>query len=378
MPLLLAVVLWFAPIALTQISSQSAPVREAVTVSAADAAKADRAIASLSRGRDPFLARLANRLKDLTLELAAGRPAEPYLVGPLTSLEDSVVDLRRYLGAHASGGGTIRVRVRLTWTTHAPEIYTFTPGGLLAMLADIAAGPRVSTAYIDGAHRLFTERLVLDLNRQAGEVIPREVVFVALASAFKDKAIGDRILGVVQALALDGVAYDLVPSARLQEFRERAVSGFLVTARARSVGVIHVRYGEQYFTTQPADLIWSYLRLFAGDNSQDWQQRAEAHGRSTLGGDVIEYLEAQVVGHAIDLLLVATGPPVIVVDGEVRLVEYRTNNPAANFLSLGPGVVRRPGPDGASWIFSVRAESLDVFRFWLADLRKGSVRGWEP
>jgi hypothetical protein len=271
--------------------SQTPPVQLSVTVTADDTRRMKDAVKTLGGSDDPFIARLSGYVTTLAERLPLREPL--YLVGPLTDQEAAIIDLDSYLTSHQDAHGTIKLQVRTSWTATGLRVYTLSPASFLTLLAAIANGPMVQVPALQRQQLLFLGRMLLDVNTQAGGVIPQMAIFDALSRAFQDKHVGERLVAIVQAMADVPHSYDLVPPSRLADFRKLAEAGFFIDADPRGGG-ISVRYGENEYTMRPDHLMWSCLRLFSGDASRDWAEQAAARDRTMLGRDILGYLEIQV------------------------------------------------------------------------------------
>lgn len=360
-----AIGVWLATFAgpLAAQAPQGPPVQVTVTVTAEEARRIRSAVRTIEANGDPLLADLAKhlpRLADTMVSLD-----RVFTLGPLTAREQAIVDLHAYLVAHQEANGPIRIQVRSTWTDTEPVVFRFTTAGLLSMLAAVARGPRVQVPELQREQVLWLGRAVLDLNWQAGGVIADKEIFAALTRGFRDKSVGTRLVGIIRTMTDTGTRYDLVPRSRLQEFHARAEPGFLIRAPSSAPGTIKLKYGEVPYATRPDHLLWSFLRMFAGDNSSDWAQRAMARERSVLARAVLDYLEAQIRMEAIaDIFVKLAAPP----PGEqVVLGTYRADGPVATWLDEAPGVTRSPTvKDPELLSIGVRTQDLDAFKRWLA------------
>ncbi len=254
----------------------------------------ESSVKSLQDNRDPFLAAISRHLTVLTEALAQPSLRRSVTIGPLTPSESETIRLEDYLLKYQVGQGPIHLQMRMGWNDRRVEIYNFTPSSFLAMLAAIASGPLVQVPVVQQQQVLFLGRMILDLNSQAGGVIPDREIFSALAKVFRDKRVGERVVAVAARMAEDGRVYDLVPRNPLKDFQEQAGPLFIVPAPAAAPRTIRLTYNEVSFVTRPDDLIWSFLRFFSGDNSQDWALQAAARSHAALGRKILEYLEAQI------------------------------------------------------------------------------------
>jgi hypothetical protein len=262
-----------------------------ITVTAEDARRTEDAVRTLARADDAFLAYLSSHMVTLAGAMVSTPDApKVYAVGPLTEREQSLVPVLDYLYAHQRAGGSILVRYRRSWTQHDVVILQFTQASFLSMMAAMVKGPLLQVPAIQAERSLWVGRTLVDLNRQAGRVIAERHIYAALAAGFNDKRIGNRIVELVTAMAGSARTFNLVPPDRLQEFRERAEPGFIMPVAA---GTIRLEYDGRTHTTGPDELIWSFLRLFSGDNSADWATRAAASRRANLGRAVLAHLETQ-------------------------------------------------------------------------------------
>jgi hypothetical protein len=329
----------------------------------------EAAVKSLRGSRDPLIAYLARHLEALAQALAS-RPDEIHAIGPLTPRERAIVPLADYLSRFSAAEGAIALRMRVTWTQEDSTVSRLTSSGFLQMLAAIAKGPAVQVPARQAEQELFLERLILDLNQQAGGVIPRDEVLAALGRDFRDRYVGDRLVSAVQAMADEGGRYDFVPSDRLDDF-ERWVGSAFIPARPSDTDVVAIRYGETVVVTTTHDLIWVCLRLFAGDDSQDGAMQADAARRTRLARDIMRFVEAQVLVRAVDRLLgqLSTAPG----EGEIGLGNVRTGGLLLSFLDGAPGVIRRK-PVPVWTTLAVKVEDVARLSTWLR--RKGeSVAG---
>jgi hypothetical protein len=318
---------------------QDAPVQMTVTVTAEDARRIRDATKTIQNHGDAFLSHLASHLVPLVTAMTGQDRA--FTIGPLTSREQSIVDLPDSLARHQGASGPIRIQIRSTWTVTDAPVYRFSEAGFLAMLASMAKGPTVQVPEMHREQLLWLGRAVLDLNWQAGGIIPEKDVFAALARGFRDQSAGTRLVGIIRSMADSGERHDLVPRSRLAEFEQRAEPGFLIHAPATQPGTIKLKYGESHYATRPDHLIWSFLRMFAGDNSGDWAERAMARERSVLARAILNYLEAQVRMDAIDAMWAKLAAPPANLQ-EIPLGSFRTQGPVITLLKDAPGVVLRP------------------------------------
>jgi hypothetical protein len=367
MPVFIAFVLPAALAAVPAQQPQQPRIDITITVTAEDARRADEAIRTIERADDPFLGYLADHVVALAGAMTS-TPANPkvYTVGPLTAREQQLVPVDDYLIKHQQVGGNILVRFRRSWTESDFAVFQFTQASFLTMLADAARGPTLRVPAIQRERQLWVGRTIVDLNRQAGGVIADRHIFSALAAGFKDKAAGGRIGEIVGAMADSGARFDLVPRDRLQEFRERAEPGFIVPVAAGQPNAIRLDYDGRQYTTSADALTWSFLRLFAGDNSADWAMRAAAGRRSALGRAVLSYLESQARLAALNAILEKL--PALGTGGDLALGAYRPKSPAALALADAPGLARKDGPN-ETVVLSVRASKAAEFRAWLASAR---------
>lgn len=339
------------------------PVHIGVAVTAEDSRQMREAVQSLERHGDPFLSALAPDLAPLTTTMAnLGRT---FTVGPLTAREASIVDLSSYFKAHQRPNGAIRMQVRRTLAETEPDVYRFSEASFLSMLAAIAKGPTVQMSEQQSEQLLWLGRTVLDLNWQAGGIIPARNVFTALSREFRDKTAGTRLVGIVRSMTDSGLRYELVPRRRLRDFEQRAEPGFLIPASGSEPGTIKLKYGESLYTTRADHLVWSFLRMFAGDNNADWAERAMARERAQLGRDVLDFLEAQVLMDGIDAMwskLTAIDPGL----EEIPLGSFRSDGPLALLIKGAPGILRKPSPASPEFsLVSVRAKRVPDLKIWI-------------
>lgn len=352
----------------TPSQSQAVPrLEERVSVSAEDGRRIRVAVRSLQRSEDPFLARIADRVVTLADALAHPDPPDTiFTIGPLTDREHGMIDLPASLSALERPQGPIHIQVKTTWTETAPRVYRFNPAGLVTLVAEMARGPAVQVPALQQVQTLFVGRMILDLNYQRGGVIPHKDVLQALAGAFADTRAGDRIVGIIETMADDGGdgVYDLVPPKRLDDFRKRAEPGFIVPSAEGQPETIQIRYGESLYWTRADDLIWSCLRSFAGDNSDDWMAREGARERASLGRDVLDYLDAQIRLRTIDAMWVALAAAAP--DQDRPLGAYRAGGPVMAFLKGAPGVIRQTSKRAPGRVdVSVRGTKVAELRRWL-------------
>ena len=344
-------------------AAQGPPVQMSVTVTAEEARRIRAATRAIEDHGDPFLVFLAGHLIDLSSALVTQDKA--FTVGPLTGRELGILDLSGYLSAHHRPEGLIRIQVRRTWTDTDPAVNRFTEAGFHAMLASIAKGPFVQVPDEQRERLLWLGRAILDLNWQAGGIIADKDVFAALSRGFKDKTAGSRLVGIIRSMADSGQRYDLVPHSRLQEFHHRAEPGFLIQTPSSQPGTIKLKYGESPYATRVDHLIWSFLRMFAGDNSGDWAERESARARAVLARAVLDYLEAQVRMDATDEMWsrLAVLPANL---EEIPIGTYRTLGPVITLLKDAPGVVRKSVPkEPELTAVLVRAKKVPDLRRWL-------------
>lgn len=344
-------------------AAQVPPVQMSVTVTAEEARRIRDATRTIEDHGDPFLAALASHLIDLTSAMVT--QDKVFTVGPLTGRELAIVDLPGYLGAHHRSEGPIRIQVRRTWTDTDPAVSRFTEAGFHAMLASIAKGPTVQVPEQQHEQQLWLGRAVLDWNWQAGGIIADKDVFAALSRGFKDKTAGSRLVGIIRSMADSGRRYDLVPRSRLQEFEHRAEPGFLIQAPLSQPGTIKLKYGESLYATRVDHLIWSFLRMFAGDNSGDWAERESARARAVLARTVLDYLQAQVRMDGIDEIWSKLAAPPANLE-EIPVGTYRTQGPVITLLKDAPGVTRKSVPKEPEFTAVLaRARKVPDLRRWL-------------
>lgn len=367
--LLLFLVSWPATRAAAQDAPpqvQGPPVQITVTVTAEEARRKAAAVRAIADHGDPFLAFLAGNVGNLAAIMASsGGSGTTYFIGPLTEREHAIVPLASYLTAHQQADGTIRVQVRRSWTEMEPVVYRFTEGGFLTMVAALVKGPTVQIPALQREQLLWIGRTVLDLSWQAGDIIPHRDVFAALASGFKDRNIGGRLVEIVRAMAESGTRFDLVPKDRLEEFRERAEPGFLVPSRGSPSRIIRLSYDGRPYSIKADELIWSFLRLFSGDRSDDWVEQEATRRRANLGRAVLGYLESQTRMAALGKIL-ETLTPSTSAGEDLALGTYRAQSPGALALKNAPGVASqdvRLDPDAV--ILRVRAGKVPEFKIWL-------------
>jgi hypothetical protein len=292
-----------------------------------------------------------------------------YTVGPLTDRETSLIPLNDYLATNQAIEGSIAISVTNHWGDQDPRIYRFDPGKFLGLLAALATGPAVTTPERQHEQLLFLGRAVLDFNRQAGGVIPARQLLEALASACKDKRIGERLSTIVQALSEERATYDLVRRDRLHDFNRLTGGHFFVPAKRSESNVVTLTLDGRVYRTRPDDLVWSCLRFFSGDNSDDWVEQARNRDGRRLGADILDYLETQVDLHALNRLsvLVTAGDG----NSDVSLGAYRAASPVVVLLRHAPGVVVTASdsehPGDVSCVIS-RGRIRD-FQTWLAGTR---------
>ncbi len=372
---------WLAAIAVAATGSVAAqsqttqtqtvpPVTVTVTVSAEEARSMNRSVASLEGSEDPLLAKLATHLIDLTNALEQPQNADRiFTIGPLTELERASIGLEDYLRTYQSSQGSLHIQVLASWVERKPAVYTFSPGAFLALLAGIAKGPIVQVTALQQNQVLFLGRMILDLNWQAGGVIPDAKIFAALANVFQDKRVGARVVGIVEQMADDGSLYDLVPEDLLEDFRKAVPPGFIVPAATSSGRIVHLTYGEEQYSTRPDDLVWSYCRFFAGDNSKDWSERAVARSHAALGMETLDYLDAQIRSNAIDALCAKLAAAAAGQD--VTLGKYFAGGPVLAFLKDAPGITRTTVPAGSEYVtVSVQRKKVKRLTKWLDAARQ--------
>ena len=279
----------------TNAVAQVSPVEISVTVTAAEARRMEASVKSIRSNRDPFLASISRHLMTLTEALAQPNPLRrSFAIGPLTPSESAFIKLEDYLLRYQVGEGPIHIRMRLSWDEWRQDSYNFTPSSFLAMLASIASGPFVQVPVLQQQQVLFLGRTILDLNEQAGSVIPDREIFAALANVFKDKHVGERVIRICIRMADDGRTFELVPRDLVEDFQKHGGAAFIVPAPRGAPRTVKLTINEVSVVTRPDDLIWSFLRFFAGDNSQDWALQAAARSRAALARKILEYLEAQI------------------------------------------------------------------------------------
>ena len=266
-----------------------------VTVTAKDGANIADAIETLSKSSDPLVAGLAGKMLMLAQALTQqpkGRPA--YTVGPLASEEESAVKLRGYLEKFEDDDGPIRLELLKSWTDTDPRLFRLSVPRFLEMLAAIAKGPFAQVPVMQRQQLIFLGRMVMDLNQQAGGVIKDRDIFAALAGGFDDTSVSGRLGRVVQAMAVNGGTYDLIPEHCIEDVAKVTSAGFIVPAKPSDARRINVTFNKTRYTTTADDLLWSLMRFFAGDKSPDWAELAKANTRIRHGREILEYLEAQI------------------------------------------------------------------------------------
>lgn len=345
-----------------------APVQITVNVTAEDQRHINNAIDVMKDTSDPFLTSMSSHLPALAKAMAE-QPNKIFTIGPLTPYEQSFFDGPEYLGRYHVPEGTIHIRYRYTWGRYQPNLYHFTPPAFMTMLAAVAKGPMMQVPETQRAQVVMLGRLIVDFNIQAGGVISDTDVLHALAFVSGDKRMGERLVGIVRSMADSGGVFILVPPGRLAEFQKRAEPGFLIDS-PDAPGLVKVRYGESVHSTRVDHLVWAFLRMFAGDNSGDWAQRAETRERSVLARDVLDYIEAQVRTLAVDDMLarLRAAPP----GEDVPLGGYRIQGPVVSMLDGAPGVSRKTTPANREMAsLTAQAKKIDVLTRWLELKAKG-------
>jgi hypothetical protein len=355
----------------TSVAAQDPPpVELSVTVTAAEFRRMEDSVKTIRGSRDPFLASISSHL--ITLAEALARPGErprTVTIGPLTPSESGTIPIEDYLLKFQSAQGTIQIQFRINWEVRRQEVYKFTPSGFLALLAEIAKGPVVQVPIVQLQQILFLGRTIVDLNEQAGGVIPDSAIFSALATVFRDKRVGERVVALCAQMADDGRVYDLVPRDLVEDFQRRAEPGFLVPAQRSATRAIRLLYNEVAHVTRPDDLVWSYLRFFSGDNSGDWALQAAARTRAVLGKQTLDYLEAQVYMQVIEAFsarLAAAEP-----GQDVSLGDYLEGGVVMAFLKSAPLTTRVTVTPGERRVtVGVEASRINDLRGWLDAARK--------
>jgi hypothetical protein len=362
----------------TQTQAQTPPpirITESVVVTPDDAAGIAAAINRLRRSRDPLVAQtVADNLVALTDAMSSS--GRVFHVGPLTEAEQEVVDLPAALRKYSVEGGSIRLQPRGQESTEGPVVYSLTRSSFIKLCADLAS---TGSAFrvTQEIKMIVVARMIADLSEQQEQVMPEREVLEGVLKGFKGHdrqgVVIGRVLAIADALATDAdqqPAYDLVPVARLMDFRDIGhmdTGVFAVVARPVA-NAVNVRNGGLMYSTSVNHFVWFFLRfLLADPNDLDDTIREK---RKALGSDLLDYLTTQLEVRALQSTITLLEHAPVGDTQALALGDYVLGGPLLDTLKNAPGVSEQRSAHGAGYrtlvMLAKDNSKRPALREWLA------------